>query len=285
LESRKSILEQYKNSNRLSERVRFHQEYSQAPLPFLPWALERIRLTGDETVLDAGCGTGVYLFPIAEKLREKGGIIVGMDLSGGILEDLKEKAASYPNVKLVQGDLQQTLPFASETFDIVMANFVLYHVEDIPHAIRELKRVLKPGGHLYIATGSQKNLEELEQLNKECKHLLGFPSAAVQQRKPYTRFSIENGAAFLRPHFAWFELHALYDQIVVHEAEPVLQYYASGMMERGIELGTELRKQISDAMMEELYHLMRQKIQKIIDREGMFRLQKQTGYFVCRKPD
>jgi SAM-dependent methyltransferase len=283
LTGRETILEQYKTPDRLAARVRFHQAYSLAPKQFLEWAIERIRLEGHEHVLDAGCGTGTYLFPIADRLKEKGGRIVGMDLSEGMLEQLRERAAAYENVELVQGDLQKTLPFPDESFDIVMANFVVYHVDHIPHSIRELKRVLKKGGLLLLATGSHKNLHELEQIHTECKQILGFPPEAIHVRNHYSRFSIENGASFIRPHFPWFELHILYDQIRVESAEPVMEYYASGMMERGIEEGTELRQQIPDTLMKELYHAVKKKIERIIEREGEFRMQKQTGYFVAKK--
>ncbi|TCS96853.1 class I SAM-dependent methyltransferase [Hazenella coriacea] len=277
------VLQEYKNSRRLNTRVQFHVQYSQAPEPFLEWAIQQVNYRGDEHVLDAGCGTGVYLFPIANLLREKGGSIVGMDLSSGLLEELQEKVVDYPNIELIQGDLQQTLPFPDETFDIVMANFVVYHVEHINHTIQELKRVLKPGGRMIVGTGSQKNFYELEQIHIEAKKILAFPSEAIHHRNPYTRFSLENGAIWLRPHFPWFELHTQYDQIMVDQVEPVLEYYASGMMELGIESGTELREEITEEMIEDLYQVVRKKIEKVIDREGVFRMQKQAGFFIATK--
>ncbi|WP_164491626.1 class I SAM-dependent methyltransferase [Staphylospora marina] len=282
---RESVLAQYKGPNRLETRIRFHRDCSRAPHPFPEWILDQIPLEGHEHILDAGCGTGVFLLPLAERLKGKSGKITGLDLSSGILKELKERAQGYDNVSLVQGDLQEKLPFPDETFDLVMAHFVLYHLEHIPHAIRELKRVLKPGGTLLLSTGSHKNLFELEQIHTECKQILGFPPEAVQNRNDYIRFSVENGASFIRPHFSWFELRTLCDQIVVRSSEALMEYYASGMMERGYEEGTELRTQIPDSLIEELYHAVRKKVDRIIEREGEFRMQKQTGCFIAVKEE
>ncbi len=89
-------------------------------------------------VLEAGCGTGLIL----RSLKEKAAHAVGFDLSHGMLRKAKER-----NLQVVQANAL-SVPFASESFDIVCSFKVLAHVNPIQTAMEELVRVLKPGGWL-----------------------------------------------------------------------------------------------------------------------------------------
>lgn len=112
-------------------------------------------------LLDAGCGTGNYLQSISPYVKT----IVGVDASAGMLESARAKA--LPNVELQQAVLQD-LPFPDQTFDGVMVNFVLHHLDDtegcdngfpaVQLALKEIRRVLKPGGALIIQTSSHEQL-------------------------------------------------------------------------------------------------------------------------------
>lgn len=93
-------------------------------------------------VLDAGCGTGANLLHLKQIARP-----VGLDLSPDALAFAKQRAAG----RLVRGSVL-VLPFRDHSFDAVMSNDVLYHqwVTDDVAAIKELARVLKPGGLLMV---------------------------------------------------------------------------------------------------------------------------------------
>jgi demethylmenaquinone methyltransferase / 2-methoxy-6-polyprenyl-1,4-benzoquinol methylase len=93
-------------------------------------------------VLDACCGTG----DLALAAQAEGGKVVGLDFAERMLARARWKSAQ---VEWVRGDVL-ALPFADETFDAATIGFGLRNVEDRPKALRELRRVLKPGGRVAI---------------------------------------------------------------------------------------------------------------------------------------
>lgn len=62
----------------------------------------------------------------------------------------------------------QALPFADATFDAVIANHMLYHIPDLPRALAEIRRVLKPAGRFYASTIGREHMHELDELIWEC---------------------------------------------------------------------------------------------------------------------
>ncbi len=104
--------------------------------------VEQVVLPGDR-VLDACCGTGDLA---VAALRAGAGRVVGLDFSEAMLERARVKE---PAVEWVQGDLL-ALPVDGESFDSATVGFGLRNVEDIEAALRELRRVLRPGGRLGI---------------------------------------------------------------------------------------------------------------------------------------
>ena len=106
------------------------------------------RLTADATVqsgdrvLDACCGTG----DLALACERAGGRVVGLDFSERMLERAKRKSAT---VEWVRGDVLE-LPFEDGSFDAATVGFGVRNVADLERSLRELRRVLRPGGRLGI---------------------------------------------------------------------------------------------------------------------------------------
>ena len=129
---------------------------------FVVWArlLDRLRLRGDERVLDLGCGRGAVLLLAARHLTT--GRAVGVDLwkrgdqSGNSPEATQRNAAAEgvaDRVELHTADLT-ALPFADASFDVVVSNVAVHNVKGRAgrdRAIDEAVRVLRPGGWLLIA--------------------------------------------------------------------------------------------------------------------------------------
>jgi demethylmenaquinone methyltransferase / 2-methoxy-6-polyprenyl-1,4-benzoquinol methylase len=99
-------------------------------------------VTPGARVLDACCGTG----DLALAARTEGGRVTGLDFSERMLERARRKSAG---VDWVQGDLLE-LPFADGSFDAATVGFGVRHAEDLRRALRELRRVLRPGGRLAV---------------------------------------------------------------------------------------------------------------------------------------
>lgn len=102
-------------------------------------------LHGGLSVLDVGCGPGTITVDLAQTVAP--GVVTGIDTSAKVLERAREHAASagVENVDFVEADVY-ALPFDSGSFDIVHAHQVLQHLSDPVLALREIKRVTKPGG-------------------------------------------------------------------------------------------------------------------------------------------
>ena len=98
---------------------------------------------GGDRVLDACCGTG----DLAIAARRHGaGSVVGLDFSEQMLERARRKA---PELEWVQGDAL-ALPFEDASFDAVTVGFGIRNVDDLETGLRELRRVLRPGGRVAI---------------------------------------------------------------------------------------------------------------------------------------
>jgi demethylmenaquinone methyltransferase / 2-methoxy-6-polyprenyl-1,4-benzoquinol methylase len=102
---------------------------------------EAVVAPGDR-VLDACCGTG----DLALAAQAQGGNVTGLDFSEGMLERARRKSS---DVEWIRGDLLR-LPFQDAAFEAVTVGFGVRNVEDLDRALRELRRVLKPGGRLAI---------------------------------------------------------------------------------------------------------------------------------------
>ena len=101
-----------------------------------------------EAVLDLGCGAGLDAM-VAAQLVGPTGRVVGIDLSPEMLAVASAALAETPYtwVSFRQGEVE-ALPFPDTSFDVVLSNGVLNLVPDKPRAVREIYRVLRPGGHL-----------------------------------------------------------------------------------------------------------------------------------------
>ena len=95
-----------------------------------------------DRVLDACCGTG----DLALEAQAAGGLVTGVDFSDRMLERARRKSN---DVEWVWGDLLR-LPFADGVFDAATVGFGVRNVEDLDAALRELHRILRPGGRLGI---------------------------------------------------------------------------------------------------------------------------------------
>ena len=107
----------------------------------------RSSLIGEARVLDVACGTGDLSFVLADA---GAGSVVGLDFCRPMLEVARRKAAEESRaVPFVEGDAL-SLPFADGTFDAVTIAFGLRNLAGVREGLRELRRVLRPGGRLAV---------------------------------------------------------------------------------------------------------------------------------------
>jgi arsenite methyltransferase len=101
-----------------------------------------------DRVLDAGCGPGFYVAETLERVGAEGSV-VGVDASEPMLALAAKRCAGHANVAFEQGDVTK-LPVRDADFDRALSVQVLEYVDDIPAALAELLRVLRPGGRVLI---------------------------------------------------------------------------------------------------------------------------------------
>jgi ubiquinone/menaquinone biosynthesis C-methylase UbiE len=98
-------------------------------------------------VLDLGCGAGHASFATAPFARE----VIAFDLTAGMLEvtaaAAKERGLS--NIRTTQGSVEE-LPFDTQQFDFIVSRYSAHHWNDVPRALQEVKRVLKPSGQVCV---------------------------------------------------------------------------------------------------------------------------------------
>ncbi len=101
-----------------------------------------------EHILDVGIGPGLLAYDLA-RLVGQGGRLSGLDISADMLAIARDRLASQPHAECVSGDAA-ALPFPDAAFDAAVSTQVYEYVPDMPLAVAELARVLRPGGRAVI---------------------------------------------------------------------------------------------------------------------------------------
>jgi trans-aconitate 2-methyltransferase len=118
-------------------------------------AVARLELRGDETVLDAGCGTGQVTATLLERLPR--GRVVALDGSTQMLDAARERFAGDARVSFVHADLERALALG-ERVDAIVSTSTFHWVRDHDALFRCLAAVLRPGGQLVVDCGGAGNI-------------------------------------------------------------------------------------------------------------------------------
>ncbi|MDQ3758392.1 MAG: methyltransferase domain-containing protein [Actinomycetota bacterium] len=135
------------------------EEYDHQAAPHEDWSdqiLSRLELKGDETVLDAGCGTGRLTKRLVERVPD--GRVIGVDASSAMLEKAREHLGDDADLR--QADLTQ-LNF-DEDVDAVYSSAVFHWIQGHEALFRSLHGVMRPGAALEAQFGGQGNIVEIE---------------------------------------------------------------------------------------------------------------------------
>lgn len=163
LDDPEQVAAQYRDSANFDARVRIYELFANSPVPWLERAYHGFGLTSGERVLDVGCGTGNIWRD--NSMRLPAGIDLTLaDQSQGMLDEAADRLGRCGvDARFEVVDVQQ-MPYASDHFDLVIANHMLYHVRDRAAAIAELRRVVRPAGRCIISTNDWPHLIELREL-------------------------------------------------------------------------------------------------------------------------
>ncbi|WP_075734091.1 class I SAM-dependent methyltransferase [Streptomyces acidiscabies] len=211
-------------------------------------------------VADVGCGNGKFVTRVRGERPDL--CVLPMDVSPGILD-------AVPGA--VVADVQQ-LPVADGVLGAVLALHMLYHVKDQALAVRELGRVLAPGGIAIVSTNSRTDKRELEQLwRRAAGDVLGIEKGPARVQLS-ARFTLEDAPAILGQVFGDLRTIPLSGVIEVTESEPVVAHLAS-YEAWADKAGVPFRETIERA---------RERVDEAIETEGSFRITCLGGILVCR---
>jgi trans-aconitate 2-methyltransferase len=133
--------------------------YDRVADPMARWGLavlDRLPLDGDETVLDAGCGTGRVTERLLERLPE--GQVVALDQSAAMLAEARRRLARFADrVAYVEADLGKPLPL-DRPVDAILSTATFHWVPDHDALFANLAAVLRPGGRLVAQCGGAGNI-------------------------------------------------------------------------------------------------------------------------------
>ncbi len=252
---------QYATAERLRIRQETHRLYSESSGDFFAWVVDRLEVRPGDRVVDIGSGPGAYY----AELARRGAAVVAVDASFGMAAEARRAGA--PSLQAGA----EALPLMSGCAARAMANHMLYHVPDIPAALREVRRVLASGGRAVFATNAADSYAPLTALHRQAASSLGLrPSTA----SPEARFSLDS-LALVQQVFPDATLHVRPDALLFPTTEAVLRYYASGLVDL-----------VQDAPADgshrpKLLAMMEASVRPLLAAEGVWRVPKDAGCFVA----
>ncbi len=160
-ESIHSDLSMRESLRELDVRIRAHREF--ANFDVSDWIGDYVGRKPRAAIFDLGCGNGNHLGIYLEHVG-RAGRVVGLDREPSLLDDARRKFDAR-NLELRVGSMDDRLPFPDDSFDLCFSSFAIYNAADPRFTIRELKRVLRPGGEIVLIGPTGSNARELHDLN------------------------------------------------------------------------------------------------------------------------
>ncbi|MEO8356253.1 MAG: class I SAM-dependent methyltransferase [Chloroflexota bacterium] len=235
--------DQYKDEINLNKRLTIHERFSTNSYGWFNWVFDALAKSPDNAkILELGCGHAVLWKSITGRIPA-GWDITLTDLSPGMLDAAwRNLVVTGRTFKFKEID-SQSIPYEEETFDVVIANHMLYHVPDRAKAIAEIKRVLKPGGRLIATTVGENHMHEIMDWFRQIHIDHVWESFVIQ-------FTLENGLDQLKPCFSQISLSRYEDNLHVTEMEPLMAYILSAI--RATELSEEELAKLQNSLKKEL---------------------------------
>lgn len=256
-----SLSMQYKNATNISARIRLHRDYSVNQEGWFPWLFSNLHLKPGMKILELGAGNGALWSQNIAKVSKNVTIVLS-DISEGILADARKTIGDHPQFQYSVFNAQK-IPFADNTFDLVIANHMLFYCDDIPKALQEVRRVLKSGATFICSTYSQKHMHEITDLVQNYNANIVLSSTNL-----YERFGLDNGRQILQPYFKDISCHKYQDAIELSDSMPIISYILSCH-------GNQ------NSILLDHYQDFKQYVEKQV-KDG-FHITKDAGFFSCKK--
>lgn len=256
----KSLRTQYQNATNISARIRLHTDYSLNKQGWFPWIYAQCCIRDGIRILELGCGNGALWTENMQLLPAHLEVVLS-DVSEGMLRDARRSiGAEDERFRFQDFDCHQ-IPYPDDSFDLVIANHVLFYCNDIPRVLREVRRVLKPTGQFLCSTYGPSHMKEIGQLVYDFDQRIRLSAEHL-----YEQFGLENGMEQLMPFFSEVLCRLYEDAIQLDQAAPLIEYILSChgnqnqyLLERYIDFRSYVEKKV---------------------RKG-FHITKEAGIFLC----
>ncbi len=250
---------QYGDGSKLDARTHLHRAFGTAAEPFPSFVAGLIGWPTHGRVLECGCGNGRFW---EQSIAPRSRHVTLTDLSPGMVGEAvaRARASGFTALDAQACDVQ-SLPFDDGTFDVVLANHMLYHVPDPDLAVAELARVVRDDGVVLAATNGYGHMREI---NEPIAEVFGSHAEHL-----YEVFGIDTGEARLRRQFASIAWHAFDNDLVADDAAAVVAYG----------LSFPPGEHATDAQRDEFAAAVGR---RFVD--GRMRIRTRAGVFVCRQP-
>ncbi len=250
-----TVEEQYERADNLRARIALHARFSTNPYPYPRWVFDGYDFGADAGVLEVGCGDGMMWRENLDRIPS-GWRLTLTDFSEAMVAETRGVLGDRAEYAVAR---VEELPFEDESFDAVIANHMLFHVEDRALAFGEIRRVLRPGSLFVSTTIGSDHLRELRDVAPP------LPGSQFEQARG--RFSVETAPSELEPFFEDVTVERYDNSLRVTEVEPVVAFIRS----RGGETAERL-------------DLVRAHVADAVARDGFFAVTTHTARIRCRKP-
>ncbi len=209
-------------TNDLLTRIDIHNKFGARDID--AWMLEILKLQPGLSILDVGCGAGKQCFSFYNALEGKA-TITGGDVSPDLLAQARSEAEkrSLP-IQFMELDFNKPFLKPEATFDLVSCCFAIYYALDIPFTIREMHRVLKPGGRLFSTGPMPTNKQAFYDIIRQAtgKQIPPMPGSS--------RYGSEILSA-IKSTFSSVEVHTFENPLTFDSVEPFIAYTRASLSE------------------------------------------------------
>lgn len=253
-----NIIEQYKNAKNLNDRIRLHEKYSTNKQGWFNWLFEKIDFSNVNRLLELGCGNGKLWQENKIDLRNREVFL--SDISEGMVEEVRNKLGTDFNCILADAE---RIPFKDVYFDSIIANHVLFYLNDLNLGLKEISRVLKSDGILYCSTYGKEHMKEITEIVQEFDSRIN-----LSNHKLYEIFGLENGERILSKYFKNIQRFDYKDTLEITESKPLVDYIMSCHGNQNEILGPRLAE-------------FKEYIDRLLKQDGKIVVTKQAGLFIC----